>query len=272
MGIITGTTITYWLLRVAIAIVIFVVGRQIAKWITELIRGAIKRSSIDDALISFIGHLAYAAMMAIVIISAIGQIGINTGSFIAVIGAAGLAVGLALQGSLANFAAGIIIIIFRPFKSGDFIDAAGTMGIVEDIEIFSTKLRTTDNKLVIVPNNQITSGNITNYSAKETRRIDMVIGVSYQDDLAKVKEVLKTILSEDERILEDPAPTIGVMSLGDSSIDFAVRPWVKSADYWPTLFDLNQKVKETFDREGISIPFPQRDIHLFPADNAEHSG
>jgi small conductance mechanosensitive channel len=255
-----------------LAVLILFVGREIGKWVTSWVRSAIKNSSIDDALVSFAGHLVYAALMAIVIISALNQVGIHPGSFIAIIGAAGLAVGLALQGSLANFAAGIMIIVFKPFKSGDFVDAGGTMGIVENIEIFSTKLRTGDNKLVIVPNNKITSNNIINYSAKETRRIDMVIGVSYQDDLARVKDVLQAILREDQRILEDPAPTIGVVTLGESSIDFVVRPWVKSADYWPTLYDLNQKIKETFDREGISIPFPQRDIHLFSADSNQNAG
>ena len=261
-----------WGVRVIIALAIFFIGRFVAQKITEIIRSTIQKSKLDDALTSFVGHLAYAAMMAIVIIAALNQVGIQTTSFIAILGAAGLAVGLALQGSLANFAAGIMIIIFHPFKAGDFIEAAGTMGIVEQIEIFTTKLRTGDNKLVIIPNNQITSGNIINYSAKETRRIDMVIGVSYSDDLAKVKEVLTSILASDERILPEPAPTIGVSALGESSIDFVVRPWVKSSDYWPTLFHLNQTIKETFDREGISIPFPQRDVHLFPADKAEAAG
>lgn len=264
--------ISAWGLRILLAAVIFFVGRQIAKWLTQMIRAAIKKSSIDDSLIAFIGHLAYATMMMIVVIAAMNQLGIQTTSFIAILGAAGLAVGLALQGSLSNFASGIMIIVFHPFKAGDFIEAGGTAGIVEDIEIFTTKLRTPDNKQVIVPNSQITGGNITNYSAKDTRRIDLVIGVSYQDDLAKVKQTLQGILAADERVRKDPEPTIGVLALGESSIDFAVRPWVNSADYWPTMFDLNQKIKETFDAEGISIPFPQRDVHLFPADKAVAAG
>lgn len=264
--------VQYWVFRAVLAVAIFFIGRFIAQKVTAFIRSAIQKSKLDDALTSFVGHLAYAGMMAIVIIAALNQLGIQTTSFIAILGAAGLAVGLALQGSLANFAAGIMIIVFHPFKAGDFIEAAGTMGIVEQIEIFTTRLRTGDNKLVVIPNNQITSGNIINYSAKDTRRIDMIIGVSYSDDLAKVKEVLKSILAEDERILPEPEPVIGVMSLGESSIDFVVRPWVKAADYWPTLYHLNQTIKETFDREGISIPFPQRDVHLFPADKAEAAG
>ncbi len=256
-----------WVLRIAIAVAIFLVGRIVARWVSDFAKRAIKKSQVDDSLAAFVANFAYAILMAVVIIAALGQLGIQTTSFIAILGAAGLAVGLALQGSLANFAAGVMIIIYHPFKAGDFIEAAGTMGIVEEIEIFTTKLRTTDNKLVIIPNNQITNGNIINYSAKDTRRIDMVIGVSYSDDLAKVKSVLAGILASDARILPEPAPTIGVMTLGDSSIDFAVRPWVKTSDYWPTLFDLNQKIKETFDQQGISIPFPQRDVHLFPAES-----
>lgn len=261
-----------WTLRTAIAVAIFFVGRFVAQRITTLSRNAIQKSRIDDALAAFVGNLAYAGMMTVVIIAALNQVGIQTTSLIAILGAAGLAVGLALQGSLANFAAGIMILVFHPFKAGDFIEAGGTMGIVEEVEIFTTKLRSPDNKLVIIPNNQITSGNIINYSAKETRRLDLVIGVSYSDDLAKVKNTLASILQADTRILPEPEPTIGVLALGESSIDFAVRPWVKSADYWPTLFDLNQKIKETFDREGISIPFPQRDIHLFAADKTEAAG
>lgn len=256
--------IQVWGLKAVMAIVILIVGRIVARVLCNSLRAAMRRGRVEETLVSFAGHLSYALLMLMVIIAAINQLGIQTTSFIAILGAAGLAVGLALQGSLANFAAGILMIIFKPFKVGDFIEAAGTTGTVEEIEIFTTKMRTPDNKLIIVPNNQIINGSITNFSAKETRRVDLVVGVSYGANLNQVKTVLEDILSKDERILAEPAPTVAVLKLGESSIDFAVRPWVKSADYWPTLFDLNKTVKERFDAEGICIPFPQRDVHLYP--------
>ena len=196
------------------------------------------------------------------ILAAVGQLGVQTTSFIAVLGAAGFAVGLALQGSLGNFASGVLIMIFRPFKSGDFVEAGGTMGIVEAIQIFTTTLRTGDNKTIIVPNGQITSGTITNYSAKDTRRVDLVIGVSYGDDLDKVRRVIEEVIAAEGRVLSEPEPTIGVLELADSSVNFAVRPWVKSSDYWPVYFGLMESFKKRFDQEGISIPFPQQDVYL----------
>ncbi len=254
-----------WSLKALMALVIFLIGRIVARILSRTLGSSLRRARVDETLVTFASNLTHAVLMVLVIIAALGQLGIQTTSFIAVLGAAGLAVGLALQGSLANFAAGIMIILFRPFKAGDFIEAGGTMGIVEAIEIFTTRMRTGDNRLIVVPNNQITAGNITNFSAKDTRRIDLVVGVSYGDDLAKVTTVLRALLAEDERILPEPAATIGVLELADSSINFAVRPWVNSADYWPTLFDLNQRIKERFDAEGISIPFPQRDVHMISA-------
>lgn len=261
--------IQVWGLKAVMAIVIFVIGRVVARVLRNSLRSALLRGKVEATLVSFTANLVYALLMVMVIIAALNQLGIQTTSFIAILGAAGLAVGLALQGSLANFAAGVMMMIFKPFKVGDFIEAAGTMGTVEEIELFTTKMLTPDNKLIIVPNNQITNGNITNFSAKETRRVDLVVGVSYSDDLNKVKAVLNDILSGDERILVEPEPTIAVLQLGESSIDFAVRPWVKSGDYWPTFFNLNKSIKERFDAEGISIPFPQRDIHLFPQNDAQ---
>lgn len=258
-----------WGLKAVMAVVIFLIGRILARVLRNSLRIALRRGKVEETLVSFAANLAYALLMVMVIIAALNQLGIQTTSFIAILGAAGLAVGLALQGSLANFAAGMLMIIFKPFKVGDFIEAAGTMGIVEEIEIFTTKMRTPDNKQIIIPNNQITNGNITNFSAKDTRRVDLVVGVSYSDDLNKVKAVLEDLLSKDERILPEPAPTIGVLQLGESSIDFAVRPWVKSADYWPTLFDLNKAIKERFDAENISIPFPQRDVHFYQKHGGE---
>jgi small conductance mechanosensitive channel len=253
-----------WGLKAVMAIVIFVIGRIVARVLRNSLRAALRRGKVEETLVSFSSNLTYALLMVMVIIAVLNQLGIQTTSFIAILGAAGLAVGLALQGSLANFAAGVLMVIFKPFKVGDFIDAGGTMGTVEEIEIFTTKMLTPDNKLIIIPNNQITNGTITNFSAKETRRVDLVIGVSYGDDLTKVKAVLEDILIKDERVLDEPAPTVAVLQLGESSIDFAVRPWVKSDDYWSTLFDLNKTIKERFDAEGISIPFPQRDVHLYP--------
>lgn len=248
--------------RVLGAILILIVGRWAAHLSRKLITHWLGKTALDTTLIKFSGNLVYALLIVVVVLAALNQVGIQTTSFVAIIGAAGLAIGFALQGSLANFAAGVMLIIFKPFKVDNFIDAAGVMGIVEEIGLFTTQLRTPDNKTVIVPNAQITSSNITNFSAKDTRRVDLVIGVSYSDDLAKVKAVLGDILEADDRILKEPAPTVGVVELAESSIDFAVRPWVNAADFWPVYFDLLQTIKERFDAEGISIPFPQRDIHV----------
>lgn len=249
-------------LKLVTALVIFIIGRWVARWLAGLVQKGMSRAGTDATLTGFIRNIIYIALLTFVVLAAIAQLGVQTTSFIAVLGAAGFAVGLALQGSLANFAAGVLIIIFRPFKAGDFVEAAGIAGVVEAIQIFTTTLRTGDNKTIIVPNGQITSGTIVNYSAKDTRRVDMVVGVSYGDDLDKVRRVLDAVLKEDDRILADPEPTIGVLQLADSSVNFAVRPWVKTADYWPVYFDLHEKVKKRFDEEGISIPFPQQDVYL----------
>ena len=248
--------------NIIFAILIVVIGRYVAIGLRNLLTKIMEKKKVDAMLISFISSLTYIVIMAFVIVAALDKIGIQTTSFIAILGAAGLAVGLALQGSLANFASGVLMLIFKPFKCGDFIEAAGVTGVVEAIPIFTTEMKTPDNKKIIVPNAKIMEGNIINYSAKEIRRVDMVVGVSYNDDLDKVKRVLEDILSSDERILDDPAYTIGVSELADSSINFVVRPWVKSADYWNVLFDTNKTIKQRFDAEGISIPFPQQDVHL----------
>ena len=250
-------------LKIIAAIVIFVVGRWVARALRNATKKMMAKGDVDETLISFVGNLTYIALLAFVIIAALSQLGIQTTSFIAVIGAAGLAIGLALQGSLANFAAGVLMIIFRPFKAGDYIEGAGVAGTVEEVKIFATQLKTPDNKTIIVPNAKMMGDNITNYSAKDTRRVDMVIGVGYGDDLKKVREILEDILAKDDRILEDPAPTIGVLELGDNSVNFAVRPWVKTEDYWCAYFDVTETVKRRFDEEGISIPYPQRDVHLY---------
>jgi small conductance mechanosensitive channel len=206
--------------------------------------------------------MIYAALLAFVIIAALGQLGIQTTSFIAILGAAGLAIGLALQGSLSNFSAGVLMIIFRPFKQGDFIEGAGVAGIVEEVHIFNTVLRTGDNKTIIIPNDALMGGNIINYSTQPTRRLDLVVGIGYDDDIKKAKNILNELMANDERILKDPAPTLGLLELADSSVNFAVRPWVNSSDYWGVHFDLLESIKLRFDAEGISIPYPQQDVHL----------
>ena len=255
--------LAFYGLKIVAAIVIFIVGRWIAKALKNVVKRMMAKGNVEEILISFVGNLTYIALLAFVIIAALNQLGIQTTSFIAIIGAAGLAIGLALQGSLANFAAGVLMIIFRPFQVGDYIEGAGVAGSVEKVQIFTTQLKTPDNKTIIIPNAKIMGDNITNYSAKDTRRVDMVIGVGYGDDLKKVREILEDILAKDDRILEDPAPTIGVLELGDNSVNFAVRPWVKRDDYWGTYFDVTETVKRRFDEKGISIPYPQRDVHLY---------
>ncbi|WP_029918404.1 mechanosensitive ion channel family protein [Pelobacter seleniigenes] len=248
------------------AIIIFVIGRIVSGVLANGVAKMMHKSRVDETLVKFARSLTYIALMTFVVLAALSKLGIQTTSFAAVIAAAGLAIGLSLQGTLGNFSSGVMLILFRPFKVGDFVDAGGVSGIIEEIQIFSTKMRSPDNKEIIVPNGQIIGTTITNYSAKETRRVDMVVGVSYSDDLKKVRSVIEDLLNQDARILADPAPTIGVLELGDSSINFAVRPWVKSGDYWPVLFDFHENVKLRFDAEGISIPFPQRDIHIVKED------
>ena len=193
------------------------------------------------------------------------MVGVETTSFAAILAAAGFAIGMALSGTLGNFAAGVMILLFRPFKNGDFIEAAGEAGVVEEISVFMTKMRTGDNKQILVPNSSVTGGNITNYSAKPTRRIDLVVGISYDDDIKKAHEVLNRIMEQHEKVMKDPAWTIAVSELGDNSVNFVVRPWVASGDYWPVRFELIETIKLTFDQEGLNFPFPQRDVHLYNA-------
>ncbi|MCB9799650.1 MAG: mechanosensitive ion channel [Candidatus Omnitrophica bacterium] len=249
-------------INIIAAIAIFIIGKWVANVVSGLIGKMMKHSNVDTALSDFVQNLVKIAILAFVIIAALGRLGIQTASFIAVLGAAGLAVGMALQGSLSNFAAGVLIILFHPFKIGDFIAAGGEKGTVKEISIFNTILSTPDNVRVIVPNAQITSGSITNYSANAQRRVDLVIGVSYSDDLQKTKQVLTSVITSDSRVLKDPAPTVAVSELADSSVNFVVRPWVNAADYWDVYFALTQKIKEELDKNGISIPFPQRDVHV----------
>ncbi|MBW2215736.1 MAG: mechanosensitive ion channel [Deltaproteobacteria bacterium] len=255
--------LTIYGLKVIAAIVVFIVGRWIAKGLTGLTEKIMNKRKVDTTIVSFVANMTYIALLVFVVLAALGQLGIQTTSFIAVIGAAGLAIGLALQGSLSNFAAGFLMIIFRPFKVGDYIEGAGVAGTVETIHIFTTQLLTPDNKTVIIPNASLTAGNITNYSAKGTRRVDFVFGIGYGDDIDKAKKIMADILAKDERIFKDPAPKIALVELADSSVNFVARPWVKSDDYWDVYFDTTENIKKSFDAEGISIPFPQHDVHVY---------
>lgn len=250
-------------LKILLAIVIFVLGRWVAKFAKKIIVNLMEKGGVEKTLISFTSNLIYTLLFAFVIIAALSQLGIETTSFVALLGAAGLAVGMALQGSLSNFAAGVMMVIFKPFKVGDVIDAGGTIGLVNEIGIFTTILKTPDNKTIIIPNAKVTSGNIINYSAEDKRRIDLVIACGYKDDIKKVKTVLMEILEKNEKILKDPAPVVALSELAESSINFVVRPWVNTADYWDVYFDIMQNVKLRFDEENISIPYPQTDVHLF---------
>lgn len=249
-------------LSVVAAVVIFIVGRWLAKLISKLVGKGMTKAKMDKALVKFIENLCYIALLTFVIIAALSKLGIQTASFIAVVGAAGLAVGLALQGSLANFASGVLMLIFKPFKVGDFVEAAGAKGTVKEIQIFNTVLASPDNVRIIIPNAQVTSGSIMNYTANGTRRVDLTVGVSYEDDLKKAQQVIRQVLADDDRILKEPPATVAVSELGDSSVNFVVRPWVKSADYWDVYFDVTAEVKLRLDKNGISIPYPQIDIHM----------
>ncbi len=252
-------------MNIVFAALILIPGLWLARRFKRLFSGIMEKRGVDPMLASFIGSIAHILMAAFIVIAALGELGIQTTSLVAIMGAAGLAIGLALQGSLANFASGVMIIAFRPFKVGDFIDAGGAVGIVENIQIFSTQLKTGDNKTIIIPNANITGGIITNYSAKDTRRVDLVFGIGYDDDIKKAKQILEDIVANDERVLKDPAPLVAVSELADSSVNFIVRPWVNSADYWAVYRDLTEKVKLVFDSEGISIPYPQQDVHMHQA-------
>jgi small conductance mechanosensitive channel len=250
-------------MKVLAAIIILVVGLWVAKRLKNLLRRVLEKKQVDPTLVGFFANLLYGTLAVFVVIAAINKLGMQTTSFVAVIGAAGLAIGLALQGSLSNFAAGVLLILFKPFKAGNFIKAGGEAGIVVEVGLLTTELKTPDNVKIVMPNSSILGGPITNFSAHDTRRVDMVVGVSYGDDLNKTKQVIDGILANDERVLKDPAPQVAVSNLGDSSVDFVVRPWVNAADYWDFKFDFTKTVKERLEAEGISIPFPQRDVHLF---------
>ncbi len=261
------TTITNYAIQYGIkilgAVVIFIVGKFFANLITKFLRNIMKKAKVEATLATFLGDLTYIGLMVLVVLASLSTLGIKMTSFVAIVGAATLAIGLALQNNLSNIGAGVVLMLFRPFKIGDFVDVGGVSGVVEKITLFNTELKTPDNKAIIVPNSNILGNNIINYSAKDTRRIDLTIGIGYNDNIKLAKETLYEILSSDSRILKEPAPIVAVSELADSSVNFAVRPWVKSSDYWDVYFDLLEKIKLTFDEKGIGIPYPQMDIHVY---------
>lgn len=251
-----------WGINIALAIVIFIVGRIVVKALIALAGKIMRHGKLDDMLTSFIQTILNAILMIFVVVAALNQLGVDTTSLVALLGAAGLAIGLSLQDSLKNFAAGVMLLVFRPFTAGHFVEAGGVAGIVESISIFTTTIRSGDNKEIIVPNGNIYSSNIINYSARDTRRVDLVFGIGYDADIKQAKDLLLKIVTDNELALKDPAPTVAVSELADSSVNFVVRPWVKTEDYWAVFFDLTETVKLEFDKAGISIPFPQMDLHV----------
>jgi small conductance mechanosensitive channel len=251
-----------WGLKVIGAIALFVVGRIVSGALRRATRGALERSSVDASLTPFLSSLVYYLALAVVVIAVLNLFGIQTASVIAVFAAAGLAIGLAMQGTLSNFAAGVMLLIFRPFRIGDFVEVAGTAGSVQEIGIFSSVLHTPDNVKITVPNSAIYGDTVKNYSANDTRRNDLTIGISYDDDIARAIDVIRKVLSGDSRVLDDPEPLVAVGDLGDSSVNLLVRPWCAGSDYWPLRFDLTRQLKEELEAAGCSIPYPQRDVHL----------
>lgn len=266
---VTNQQISDFALDVVFAIAIFFIGKWFAGFAQRIYRKVLEARQVDPVLISFTANIVYALLLVIAVIAALDRLGVPTTSAVAIVGASTLAIGLALQGSLGNLAAGVMIIIFRPFRIDDFIEAGNVVGIVTDLNIFETHLKTPDNKKVILPNSQITGGAITNFSANDTRRLDLVVGVSYDDDIRKVKQVLSEILESDEGVLKEPKYTVGLLEMADSSINFAVRPWVKTAEYWDVFFRLQEAIKIRLDEEGITIPFPQQDVYMHQIDSKE---
>ncbi len=261
----TDMAITYaseYGLKIIAAILIFIIGKWAVRKITGVTKALMYKAKIDETLVEFAESLIYFVLLLMVVLASLNALGINTTSFLAVFGAASLAIGLALQGSLANVGAAVLIIIFRPFKVGDFVEAGGATGTVEDVNLFSTIIAPLDNRTIIVPNAAIVGGNIINYSMKPQRRVDHVFGIGYDDDLKLAKDTLMEIMMNDDRVLQDPAPFVAVSELGDNSVNFTTRAWVANADYWDVYFEMIEKVKLTFDEKGISFPYPQMDVHL----------
>ena len=256
-----------FLINLLAAAAIFFIGRWFAKLISDLVFKAMDKGKIDHTLGRFVRNLLYTGLLVFVVIAVLSRLGVQTGSFIAIVGAAGLAVGLALQGSLSNFAAGVLMVIFKPFKVGDFVEIGGATGTVKEIQIFNTVLCGPDNVRIIIPNAHVTGGNIINYTVNGTRRVDLVIGVSYGDEISKAKDIMMNVLRSHELVLDTPEPVVAVKELADSSVNYVVRPWCKAEDYWTVYFDITEKVKLALEAGGLTIPFPQRDVHLFKADS-----
>lgn len=254
-----------WSSNIIFALIIWIIGRKVIKMIVSLTENVFKKANLDKVLSNFLKSIISSLLLAFLVIAVLDQLGVPTTSLVAVLGAAGLAIGLSLQDSLKNFASGVLLIINRPFKAGDTIEAAGISGTVETISVFSTTIKTGDNKEIIVPNGKIYGDVIVNLSARDTRRIDMVIGIAYEDSLQKAKQILKDILESEPRILKEPAYAISIAELADSAVNFNVRPWVNSGDYWSVRSDLLERIKDTFDEEGISIPYPQQQLHITDA-------
>ena len=259
---IVQTYVIPWGIKLVLALAIFYVGRMVVAAVVGFVRKLLSGRGMDEILVGFVTAILRWVLLLFVVIAALSQLGINTNSLVALLGAAGLAIGLSLQGSLSNLAAGVMLIIFRPFTKGDFVEAGGATGVIEKISIFTTTMTTPDNKEIIVPNGSVLSNNITNFSARPTRRVDMVFGISYDDDIRQAKQILEEIISADDRVLADPAPVIVLGELADSSVNFLVRPWANAADYWGLLWDTTEAVKLRFDEAGISIPYPQMDVHM----------
>jgi small conductance mechanosensitive channel len=258
----TVALVSTWGLKVIGAIAVLIIGRWVAGWIRKGVKTSLEKAKVDASLVPFLSSMIYYVTMAVVMIAVLNLFGIETTSLIAIVGAAGLAIGLALQGTLSNFAAGVMILLFRPFRVGDWVEIAGTAGGVAEIAIFSTTLNTGDFVRITVPNSAIYGAIIKNYSANENRRIDLVMGISYGDDIGKAIATIRRVLASEERVLKDPEPDVAVTELGDSSVNLVVRPWCKGTDYWPTRRALTQALKEQLEADGCSIPFPQRDVHL----------
>lgn len=265
----TGALVLGWGLRLLAALLIYVIGRWVAKALTRWVGRAIIKADVDATLARFLSSILYMVLIVFVVLTALSAIGINTTNFLAILGAAGLAVGLALKDSLSNFAAGVMLVFFRPFRSGDYIEAAGISGSVVSIKIFNTILRTPDNRIVTVPNALIYADSITNFSAEDKRRIDLVIGIGYDDDIGRAKALIQGVLGQDNRILDEPAPVMLLVELGESSVDIAVRPWVKSSDYSQVRSDLLEHIKRALENAGLSIPYPQRDLHIVTQADAD---
>ncbi|MCC2618048.1 mechanosensitive ion channel [Aestuariibacter halophilus] len=256
------TYVIPWGINIVMALLVFIIGKMVVKVLVNVFGKILSKSKYDDMLVDFLKSIVSAVLMLFVIVAALDQLNVDTTSLVAILGAAGLAIGLSLQDSLKNFASGVMLLVFRPFKQGDFVEAGGTAGTVKSISIFNSIFTTPDNKEIIVPNGKIYGDNIVNFSAKPTRRVDMIVGIAYDSDLLKAKSILEELCAADERILKDPAPTIAVAELADSSVNFVVRPWVNTPDFWAVKFDFTEKVKLRFDQEGIGIPFPQMDVHV----------